>query len=68
MTTNVTVKTHDWPVLIHTTDRNQETDELYAEFDTTVPPNSVMTVYLTQTRELTFKELPKPDNQETATS
>lgn len=58
MTTNVTVKTHSWPVEITTVD--QYGDNPPVESKETVAPDSERTVYLTQSRSLTFTELPMP--------
>ncbi len=59
MTTNVTVKTHWWPVEITTVD--QYGDKPPVEDKQVVPPDSERTVYLTQSRSLTFVELPLPE-------
>lgn len=59
MTTNVTVKTHSWPVEIITTD--QYGDNAPVEDKQIVPPDSERTVYLAQSRKLTFTELPFPE-------
>lgn len=57
MTTNVTVKTHGWPVEIETTDNYADKETVTYE---TVAPNSERTVYLTSSRSISFKELPLP--------
>lgn len=65
MTTNVTVKTHDWPVKVQITDQFQS-DTLYSyrAENVTVEPNSERTFYLTQSQSLHFSELPKPEENE----
>lgn len=67
MTTTVTVKTHSWPVEVTTTDQYQnnhvtgEAQQLVSTTTTTVetvPPESSRDFYITNSRSLTFAELP----------
>lgn len=73
MTTNVTVKTHSWPVRVTTVDRyvrNQvcnDTQQLVVSKTTTVetvPANSERTFYITDSRAIAFEELPLPPADE----
>lgn len=63
MTTTVTVETHDWPVAVDThDDHNFATPERrgYGHRNETefVPANSKKQFYITDTRSITFRELP----------
>lgn len=69
MTTNVTVKTHSWPVRVTTTDRYShnkicgDVDQRVVTETTTVetvPANSERTFYITDSRSVAFDELPLP--------
>lgn len=61
MTTTITVKTHDWPVEVSTTDHS-------IEGETTVhiqqvEPGSEHIVHIHATRSVSFKELPAPGSE-----
>lgn len=69
MTTNVTVRTHGWPVRVTQIDdfsHKVAVGEMDGEQHTVtqmtfeVPPNSEHTFYITSTRSIAFEELPLP--------
>jgi|GEM_PF-2580230 len=62
MTTTVTLKTHDWPVRVSTTDAYQTEDRgvLHTESET-VPAHAEREFYITDTRSLVFEELPQTE-------
>jgi hypothetical protein len=64
MTTNATVKTHDWPVQVTTLDFDQSTGALItANKATVIPPNSESApheICLWQGRSVLLTELPLP--------
>lgn len=64
MTTTVIVRTHTWPVEITTTDQYGAQEPV--EMMETVAPHGERTVYLTQTRSITFKEMPEPKGDDSA--
>jgi hypothetical protein len=61
MTTTITVKTHDWPVDISTTDHAVEGDDTVTTEQ--VAPHSEHTVHINATRSVSFKELPAPASE-----
>lgn len=58
MMTTITVKTHDWPVEVTTTDHGGERDDTVTTEQ--VGPHSEHKVHIHQTRSVSFKELPAP--------
>ena len=72
MTTTVTLKTHSWPVLVTTVDiyeRDQTTGDskqsVLTETTTveTVPPETERSFHITNSRSVSFDELPIPEVQ-----
>jgi hypothetical protein len=57
MTTQITVETVDWPVEVIITDQLNETDT--RETTETVSPHSQRVYHLTDTRSVSFTEMPK---------
>jgi len=69
MTTRITVSTHTWPVLVNVVDRSTHKSTcLGVERQTmsqsttteTVPPNSSRDFHITDSRSISFYELPAP--------
>lgn len=58
MTTSVVINTHAWPVEVTTTDQYGDKDPVITQ--ETVHPASDRTVYLTDSRTLSLRELPLP--------
>lgn len=57
MTTNVTVKTHGWPVEITTIAASAQPDKAASEVRQIVPPNSERTVCIYEGQSQLFREL-----------
>lgn len=61
MTTTVTLKTHDWPVKVTTTDHFVGEDYSHDGVTVqTVHPHKSVDFHITNTRSIAFDELPVP--------
>lgn len=58
MTTNIVIRTSNWPVEVKTSDKPAEAAAA-TESTERVEPHTDTTVYLTQTRSITLRELPE---------
>ena len=62
MTTTVTITTHDWPVRVAILDEySTGENEHIVEERRTIPPHSTEHLHITDTRSLSFRELPVPE-------
>jgi hypothetical protein len=66
MTTTVTLKTHDWPVDVTTTDNYEAGRHLTTKVET-VEPHTERQFHITDSRSIMFAELPLPPRADTDT-